>query len=142
TAEQPRRLASEGALLGSVLAHGVSPALVIVSDDAAQFRVLRHALCWLHAERSLNQLLALTEEHRAAVAAVREQFWQFYQDLKGYRADPRPEWKAALRDRFDVLVSPETCYHRLNQVLRHWGRNGDELLLVLEQPEVPLHNNL
>lgn len=141
TDERPRRLATEGALFGSVLTHGVGPELVIVSDDAAQFHVFRHALCWVHAERALNQLLALTEEHRVAVAAVREQFWQLYQDLKGYRADPHPEAAAGLRARFDRLVGQETGYPRLDRVLRQWQRNGDELLLVLGRPEVPLHNN-
>jgi hypothetical protein len=142
TQESPRRLATEGALLGSVLAQGVSAELVIVSDDAGQFHVFVHALCWVHAERALNQLLALTEEHRVAVAAVREQFWQLYQDLKGYRADPRPEARVSLRARFDRLVGQETCYPRLNRVLGQWQRNGDELLLVLAHPEVPVHNNL
>ena len=47
------RIASEGALLGSLIAHGVSPELVILSDGAGQYDVLVHAACWIHAERPL-----------------------------------------------------------------------------------------
>ena len=42
------RIATEGALLGSLIAHGVSPELTVLSDGAGQFDVLVHALCWLH----------------------------------------------------------------------------------------------
>src|SRR4051812_13845752 len=41
----PIRLATEGALWGSVQAHGLLPDTVIVSDDAGQFNVGVHALC-------------------------------------------------------------------------------------------------
>ena len=53
---EPRhvRIASEGALLGSLIAHGVSPELVILSDGAGQYDVLVHAACWIHAERPLG----------------------------------------------------------------------------------------
>ncbi len=30
---------------------------VVVSDDAGQFRVTTHALCWIHAERHLQKLM-------------------------------------------------------------------------------------
>ena len=56
-----RRIATEGALLGSVLRHGVPADLVIVSDDAGQFNVLRHGLCWVHTERLIHQLIPLNE---------------------------------------------------------------------------------
>ena len=46
------RIATEGALLGSVLYHGFSKELAILSDDAGQFNILLHALCWIHAERT------------------------------------------------------------------------------------------
>jgi hypothetical protein len=51
TEERHVCIATEGALLGAVLRHEINPDLVIVSDDAGQFNVLLHALCWIHAER-------------------------------------------------------------------------------------------
>jgi hypothetical protein len=61
------RIASEGALLGSLIAQGVSPELVVLSDGAGQFDVLVHALCWLHVERPLERLVPHNEKHRAAI---------------------------------------------------------------------------
>ena len=49
------QIATEGALLGSIIEHGLSKDLVIVSDDASQFNVLLHALCWVHANRSIDR---------------------------------------------------------------------------------------
>ena len=47
----PVMVATEGALWGSVKSHGFLPDTVIVSDDAGQFNVGPHGLCWVHAER-------------------------------------------------------------------------------------------
>ena len=77
------RLATEGAVWGGVKAYGFLPETVIVSDDAGQFDVGRHALCWVHAEWLVHKLEAFTELHRAAQAHMRGLIWWFYSDL-GY----------------------------------------------------------
>ena len=64
------RIATEGVLLGSVLSHGINPNLAIMSDDAGQFDVLIHALCWIHAERILAKLIGFNDAQRAALAAA------------------------------------------------------------------------
>ena len=137
-----RRIATEGALLGSVLAQGVRPDLVVVSDDAGQFDVLVHALCWVHAERGINQLTPFSELQRVAVEAVRADLWQLYADLKAYKAAPDPGRKGDLAARFDALCGRRTCFATLDQVLKRLAQNKAELLVVLDRPEVPLHNNL
>jgi len=43
----PVLIATEGALWGSIKAHGFLTNTVIVSDDAGQFDVGQHALCWV-----------------------------------------------------------------------------------------------
>jgi len=134
-------IATEGALLGSVLEHGINPELVVVSDDAAQFNVLLHALCWIHAERAINKLVGFNDKHRATLEQIRTQIWDFYQDLKLYREAPSAEKKVALEIRFDELFTTATCFATLNQVLERLHSNKAELLLVLERPDIPLHNN-
>jgi len=137
-----RRIATEGALLGSVLEHGLHPKLVIVSDDAGQFNVLLHALCWIHAERLLAKLVGFNDEQREALEQIRTAVWELYRDLKAYRASPTDDKRAALEDRFDDLCATQTCFSLLNKALARMGRNKSELLLVLERPDLPLHNNL
>jgi hypothetical protein len=136
------RIATEGALLGSVLKLSLNPRLAIVSDDAGQFNVLLHALCWIHAERLLAKLVGFNEQQRQALDHVRTAVWQLYRDLKTYKSDPTAQAKQALKDRFDALCTTKTCFTSLNKALQRMHRNKDELLLVLERPELPLHNNL
>src|SRR6266498_1747886 len=81
----PVTIATEGALWGSIKAHGFLPDTAIVSDDAGQFNVGQHGLCWVHAERLVHKLDAFTDHNRAAQATVRQQIWQLYTDLKAYR---------------------------------------------------------
>lgn len=142
TDERHVRIATEGALLGAVLEHGINPELVIVSDDAGQFDVLRHALCWIHAERLLAKLVGFNDSQREALERVRTELWQLYRDLKAYRDEPTPPAKQALAERFDALCATSTCFTSLNLALKRMRRNKAELLLVLERPDLPLHNNL
>ena len=144
TTERHRRIATEGALVASLLRHGVSPELVILSDDAGQFNVagFLHALCWIHAERTIHTLLPFSEENRAAQAGVRDQIWRFYQDLKAFKLSPNETTKHTLRERFDAIFTQHTGFQTLNLALKRLHANKEELLLVLERPDIPLHNNL
>jgi hypothetical protein len=136
------RLATEGALLGQLIEQGVSPALVILSDGAAQFDLLVHASCWVHAERPLARAIPYNEAHRAALENVRQQLWELYRDLKAYRARPDPAAKAGLAARFDALVEQKTDYPTtIGNALKAMREHKADLLRVLERPEVPLHNN-
>jgi hypothetical protein len=136
------RIATEGALLGSLIAHGVSPELTVLSDGAGQFDVFVHALCWLHVERPLERLVPHNEKHRQAIERIRQQIWELYAGLKAYREAPEPMACEALGKRFDDLVAQRTDYPSIDGVLKGMAVDRAKLLLVLERPEVPLHNNL
>lgn len=135
------RIATEGALLGSVLSHGFCKDLAIISDDAGQFNILRHGLCWVHAERTIHRLIGFDEQQRAAIATARSQIWDFYADLKTYKLAPSAEVKAQLETRFDKIFTAQSCYQTLNAAMRRLYDNKQELLLVLNRPDVPLHTN-
>jgi hypothetical protein len=142
TAKLHVRIATEGALLGQLIEQGVSPQLALLSDGAPQFDLLIHASCWIHAERPLARLVPYNEEHRLAVEQVRQQIWELYRDLKKYRAQPDPAAKPTLAARFDALVGQKSNYPTsIGQVLKEMRAHKDDLLRVLERPEVPLHNN-
>src|SRR5207248_6795914 len=103
--ERHVRTATEGALLGGLIARGVSPELVVLSDGAPQFVVLVHAACWVHAERPLAKLVPHNEEHRAAIERVRTQMWELCRDVKVYREQPQEARRLGLETRFDTLVN-------------------------------------
>jgi hypothetical protein len=137
----PVRVATEGALWGAVSAHGFLCEAVVVSDDAGQFNVGHHALCWVHAERLVHKLETFTNQQRRAQQHVRGLIWWFYADLKAYRLDPTPRRRSELRARFDRIFQRHTGFATLDRLLQRLHANKAELLMVLDHPEIPLHTN-
>ena len=137
----PVRVASEGALWGAVNAHGFLCDAVIVSDDAGQFDVGQHALCWIHAERLVHKLETFTDAQRHAQQFVRGLIWWFYADLKAYKREPTSGRSSELRARFDRIFRRNTCFATLDRLLKRLHANKAELLMVLDHPEIPLHTN-
>jgi len=143
----PVRVATEGALWGAIAAHGFLNEAVIVSDDAGQFNVGTHALCWIHAERLLHKLETFTDQQHAAQQLVRGLIWWFYADLKAYRAEPTARRRSELRARFDRIFLRTTGVITLDRLLQRLHANKAELLRVLDHPvdplrgSTPLHTN-
>lgn len=136
------RLVTEAALLGSVIAHGVSPELVILSDGAPQFVLFVHALCWIHMERGLRKLNGETPEQLREIEALRYQLWAYYQALKFYRQDPSEHEIPAFSRCFDAIFAQTFADNApLNDVLTQFTDHKAELLRVLEMPSLPLHTN-
>ena len=77
-----------------------------------------------------------------AVEWARNEVWEIYKALQNYKINPKPKEKIIITKRFDELCKTKTEYCSLNQVLKRLYNNKDELLLVLERPDIPLHNNL
>jgi Transposase IS66 family len=136
----PARVASEGALWGGLVDRGLANT-VILSDDAGQFNVGRHALCWVHAERLVHKLDTFCGRQTCAKEMVQAGIWELYRDLKAYCHDPAPIVAATLGERFDRLVATRTGFATLDRLLTRLRANRDELLVALDRPEVPLHTN-
>jgi hypothetical protein len=139
--QDPVLIATEGAQWGSIHAHGFLQDAVVLSDDAGQFDIGQHALCWVHAERLVHKLDAFTDLHRAAQQRMRKLIWNFYADLKIYRANPSKSRRLALRARFDRIFRRRTGFVTLDRLLKRLHANKTELLMVLQRPEIPLHTN-
>jgi hypothetical protein len=121
----PVTIATEGALWGSVKAHGLLPNTVIVSDDAGQFNSLpprrrgsATTACagsmpiLRQAQDLVHKLDTFTDAQRAAQAATRAAIWQLYADLKAYRGAPSLERKATLTAEFDRIFTTKTASSR------------------------------
>jgi len=115
----------------------------LVCDDAPQFRAITEelALCWIHEGRHFKQLTPWLPQPRAALADILDQFWTYYRELLAYREHPSPEERARLDARFDLLFGTVTGYADLDRRLALTRDKKPELLLALEHPELPLHNN-
>jgi Transposase IS66 family len=137
----PVRIATEAGMWGAIRHHGYLADAVIVSDDAGQFRLADHALCWVHAERLVHKLVPATPQQRQAVELVRQLIWWFYRDLKSHQAAPCTRRAAALRARFERIFKRRTGYVTLDRLLKRLHRRKHELLRVLDRPDIPLNTN-
>ncbi len=137
----PVKIASEGALFGSITEHGLLDGAVILSDGAGQFNVLRHALCWVHTERLIHKINTFNDRQRHAVEQLRALIWEYYAGLKAYCRDPTPQAQDRLEARFDRIFRRSTGFATLDKALARILANKDELLVVLDRPDVPLHTN-
>ncbi|MDH3660252.1 MAG: transposase, partial [Alphaproteobacteria bacterium] len=135
------KIATEGAIWGSVRIHGFLHDTVILSDDAGQFRIGEHALCWVHAERLVHKLIGFNDQQRQALDVTRQLIWWFYRDLKIYKDDPCRKRAAQMRARFDRIFTRNTGFAPLDRLLTRLQGRKDELLLVLDRPDIPLHTN-
>ena len=141
-APDPVLIASEGALWGAIRHQGLMQDTVIVSDDAGQFRVGVHALCWVHAERLVHKLLPANDKQRNAIEVAKRMIWWFYRCLKEYKLAPSAEQAQVLRARFDrIFKRGATGYVMLDRLLRRLFRHKNALLRVLDRPEIPLNTN-
>jgi hypothetical protein len=116
---------------------------LLLCDDAPQFRGLAAelALCWVHEGRHYKKMTPYFAHHRKLLEDFLEDFWDYYDELLAYRAAPCPEEGARLSAEFDHLFTPVTGYVILDDRIALTLSKKENLLKVLEHPEIPLHNN-
>jgi hypothetical protein len=116
---------------------------LLVCDDAPQFTWVTEdlALCWVHEGRHYKKLTPWVAAHRTALDEFLTEFWDFYDELRAYRDRPSAEERVRLAAAFDTLFATRTDYWALNDRIAKTRAKKTALLLVLEHPEIPLHNN-
>jgi regulator of replication initiation timing len=115
----------------------------LVCDDAPQFKLITDylALCWVHEARHYKKLSPFVGFYQQTLDKFLSEFWDYYRELLAYRDSPNPETKQELKTKFWKLFTTETGYKQLDERKRLTAAKSAELLLVLEYPELPLHNN-
>lgn len=112
-------------------------------DDAKQFYCITalRGLCWIHEERHYTKLTPLFPYHQKLVDDFRAQIWEYYYKLKEYKKNPNQEEKIRLSNLFDEIFSTKTGYDDLDNRIELTREKKDSLLVVLDYPDTPLHNN-
>ena len=137
-----RQTISAAMLYGSLVHHGFDRHMVTFSDGARQFDVFDHAQCWLHGSRPLDKVIPVNEQQANAQYWCLNWFWDIYRDLKAFKAAPSEEMANKIRQGFDSLVHTQTNCSELQAALGGLEVVKEELLRVLNDPTLPLHNNL
>jgi len=116
---------------------------ILVADDAPQFKLLTFflALCWIHIGRHFKKLNPVVPQFQNELEIFQKKFWAFYAMLRKYQEDPVEAKAKMLEQEFDKLFSEKTAYPELNERIVKTQNKKKELLVVLQHPEVPLHNN-
>lgn len=116
---------------------------ILMADDAGQFhhQTRIRALCWIHEDRHYKKLKPYFEGHQKLVEEFRKNLWDYYGELKAYKAQPSEPEKERLAKSFDKLFSPTTGYADLDHRIDLTREKKAQLLVVLDYPEIPLHNN-
>jgi hypothetical protein len=141
---QQRRRVMEAAAVSAYHAEVEFPVVkLLVCDDAPQFKWLTEelGLCWVHDGRHYKKLIPYIAYHREELERFRGKYWTYYDRLVAYRNNPTLEEKIRLSQEFDELFSTVTGYQALDERIAKTRSKRDELLRVLEHPEIELHNN-
>jgi Transposase IS66 family len=139
-----KKYVEEGCAIGAYRENFSGPISdVLVCDDAPQFKgILEYlGLCWIHEGRHYDKLVPGHGHFQKELDNFLEKFWDYYDELKKYKANPTQEKKDGLSIEFDELFSADTDYFALNRVIKKTAKKKEFLLLVLDHPEIPLHNN-
>ena len=136
------RIVTEAALVASIFSHGFNKNMVILSDEAGQFNVFLHALCWIHAERKIDRLIPINDYEKKIITNIQTQLWTLYDNLKKYKKNPFIEDQVKINNEFDRIFTQKTEFDTINKALSAIFNIKKELLFVLKRPEIPLTNNI
>jgi hypothetical protein len=115
----------------------------LVCDDAPHYNKLtrRMMLCWVHEGRPYKKLHPIVPLHRQLLDGFLKRFWDYYHELLVYKQRPSEAERTRLEVVFDELFATQTGYEALDERIAKTRAKKQSLLLVLEHPELPLHNN-
>lgn len=116
---------------------------VLLVDDAPQFRQITKllALCWVHDGRHYKKLRPVVYSHRHLLENFLNRYWDYYHELLDYQAQPTQAFAKILEESFESLFSTVTGYEALDERILKTKLKKESLLLVLQHPTLPLHNN-
>lgn len=116
---------------------------LLLCDDAPQFKLITDdlSLCWVHDGRHYKRLRPVVQNHQKELTAFRGRYWNFYRELYKYKKNPSCELANSISAEFDILFSTKTGYNELDARIAKSKAKKEELLTVLNHPEIPLHNN-
>ena len=142
--KQQRKLLIDAAAVTAYHAQKDFPVVqALVCDDAPQFNWLgdKMMLCWVHEGRHYKKFIPVIATHREILDDFLKDFWEYYHQLLNYCQQPTVKEHLRLEIKFDELFSSLTGYDALDQRIAKTKAKKDSLLLVLQYPELPLHNN-
>ena len=141
--KRTRLIATEGARYGALFDNGrLREGTVILSDGAGQFNLGDdHALCWVHIDRLFREWPSLSPHTQGWIDRIRSDISAIYRKLGTHAQEPGAALRAEIEANFDSCFGAETRIDALDELLARVNAHRNKLLLALDHPELPLHNN-
>ena len=122
-------------------------AATLLTDAGKEYKLItaHQALCWIHEERHYKKLVPRFRVNQQILEQFRKQIWDFYESLQDFKAsssEAQQKQRPKLQAAFDHLFTQQTAYEALNKKIRNTYSRKEKLLRVLDQPDIPLHNNM
>jgi hypothetical protein len=141
---QQRKEITDAAAIAAYWAETDWPVIqTLVCDDAPHYNKLTRwmMLCWVHEGRPYKKLHPVVPLHRQLLDGFLKRFWDYYRELLTYKQSPSEAERTRLEVAFDELFATQTGYEALDERIAKTRAKKKSLLLVLQYPELPLHNN-
>lgn len=122
------------------------PVESLLTDYAHEYEkiAVRQGLCWVHDARRYNLLSPTMYWFAQKLEQFKTRYWEYYWKLLDYRnqvPEVQKKRKPQLLQEFDDLFSISTDYPDLDKTIAISKANKERLLVVLDIPSMPLHNN-
>ena len=118
---------------------------LFISDDGSpngeKLRLKWKQLCWIHEIRHYLKITAVLGIHKQKLLPVIEQLRYFYHLAKDYREHPIQQTRIQLEALFDRITTMLTGFDLLDHRLTLTRKKRSRLLVFLDHPAVPIHNN-
>jgi hypothetical protein len=139
--EDNRKRETVRGLLG--LLEGVLTPTPMVTDSANQYDGIacHHGHCWLHEIQHYLKLKPYLDLHRSILEKFAARLWKYYDLLKKFKSQPTVDLRRKIERRFESLFTTTTGYFELDKRIASTYNDRDKLLMALDFPEIPLHNN-
>ncbi len=125
------------------LLEGVLTPTPMITDSARQYNGIacHHGHCWLHEIQHYVKLKPYLDYHRSILEKFIASLWEFYDLLKIFKSQPTVDLGRIIEQRFESLFTTTTGYFELDKRIASTYNDRDKLLMALDFPEIPLHNN-
>ena len=125
------------------LLEGVLTPTPMVTDSAHQYDGIacHHGHCWLHEIRHYTKLKPYLDLHRSILEKFIANLWKFYDLLKIFKSQSEIDLRRKVEQRFESMFTATTGYFELDKRIASTYKDRDKLLMALDFPEIPLHNN-
>jgi hypothetical protein len=122
---------------------GVLTPTPMVTDSANQYDGIacHHGHCRLHEIQHYTKMKPYLDCHRSILEKFITNLWEFYDLLKKYKSLPNIDLRREIEQRFESLFATTTGYFELDKRIALTYDDRNKLLMVLDFPEIPLHNN-